>query len=672
MSWAAKYRPRTFEDVLGQPRAVELLGRLAVDPAPSSVVIYGPTGAGKTTLARIYAQARLCEAPTTSGSPCLACSACASIDQGRQREFRLYPPNLQNAEELQRIVSEIQRYGPISADRRVFLFDEVAKLGTRLETLYGELEEPSHGSTYIFTLLDLACIPEPAQDRLIKIELESARPHSNAENLRRVCEREAAVYDPEALLLLSQASGSYRRSIENLETVAREGAVTVDAVFAHVISARTRWLVDYFNALADGDLSAQLDACASAKLTPGEQVEGMQNALSELKIKEIGIGRNANGRRIALISHGDRKQILKFAEQLSRQSGQDLAGLWDDVMAFWASPPQPLNAASLRLHFIRFHSLVRGEVSGRPSNTPPILGRPGRDRGARRPVRRPPRAAAHGRDRFLDLQQTTALYEAASFALQRYWAPFNCRLEVTWGQGRSEARQAAPDEFLRRLHMRFDEWGVGETDGFARLSLSERSASGALVTVVVGHVPERHLERLQTWVDAQAQQGRWGAHFAIDARAIASAAQKLERHWDLMRGLWRGLSPAIAADDARALIDVLGVPPRKRRAAGVVPGRRYSTSSNIGSGAIARAIADGFPFVSGFRQGDWDQIYAGRERQVYDDWRRELDVRQQEAAWFGRAAGADSALSMAAQSRAQQRRAAASAPSELPPEMQLS
>lgn len=667
MSWAAKYRPRRFEDVLGQPGAVSTLAKLVHEPAAGSVVLHGPTGAGKTTLARIYAQARMCDAPLASGSPCLRCETCTLVERGHQRELRLYQPNMQNAEELQRIVDEIQLYAPMSARRRVFLFDEAAKLGTRLETLYGELEEPSHGSTYIFTLLDLSFLPEPAQGRLIKVEVNAASADANVENLSRVCRAEELEYDPEALLLLAEASRSFRECVQNLEAVARHGPVTTDAVHALVVAARTRWVVKYFDALARADLPSQLEAFAKSELTAPEQLAALQTLLADLKLKELGPVRSPQAQRLTLLSPSERERVTAFAHELARQSGQDLASLWDGVMGFWANLPASVTEASLRLHQLRFHDLVHGAVS--PATTPQSL--PVRTTtGAMlcRPSRRASatfRTALTERGAFLDFDEARRLYEAASFSLQRYWAPFNCQIEITWQvDGVSSASRA--EEFLRRLGMRLAEWGVAESNGFARISLSE-SADTFERTVIVGHVPERHSARLETWMLRQAASSRWKADFQLETRTPAAWTHQLERHWDLMRRLWRGLDPSICVDDSQALIDLLGVPPRKRRAAGVVEGRRFTASAPLGAVAQATAIDHGLRFYSAFRQQTWDTIFNGHERAVHEAFCAESAARVQEAARFAELAGASAALATAARARAAKRRSEVLSTTAAPP-----
>ena len=84
-SLAQKYRATVFEEVLGQGDVVGWCRRQVLSDKGRSLVICGPTGTGKTTVARLYGRALLCEHPiATSGSPCRTCSACEIFERGQR------------------------------------------------------------------------------------------------------------------------------------------------------------------------------------------------------------------------------------------------------------------------------------------------------------------------------------------------------------------------------------------------------------------------------------------------------------------------------------------------------------------------------------------------------------------------------------------------------------
>ena len=117
---AEKYRPRNFDEVFGQSVPVRYL-RSIVGRRPRSVIISGPYGSGKTTLARIYAKAALCERLTKTGNPCDECDYCTRFDSEVDCA-------LTSGIEKIREIAEVLRLPPMWAKRRVVVLDEVQGL----------------------------------------------------------------------------------------------------------------------------------------------------------------------------------------------------------------------------------------------------------------------------------------------------------------------------------------------------------------------------------------------------------------------------------------------------------------------------------------------------------------------------------------------------------------
>lgn len=127
MSLDTKYRPKSFDDVLGQDGIITILRRYIVTGRSlhQSYLFAGPFGSGKTTLGRIMARALMCETPKVNGDPCDVCPSCVSIlETGNSMDFiEVDAATNSGKADVQKITEEIQ-YSTFAGRRRIYLFDE--------------------------------------------------------------------------------------------------------------------------------------------------------------------------------------------------------------------------------------------------------------------------------------------------------------------------------------------------------------------------------------------------------------------------------------------------------------------------------------------------------------------------------------------------------------------
>lgn len=140
MSLDIKYRPQTYEDMLGQENSIKILKRMVVEKKgfQQSYLFSGPYGSGKTTMGRILARALMCENPTPEGAPCDKCTTCRSmLELGTAMSFTEVDAATNSGKaEIQRIIEEIQ-YDTFSGNRHLYLFDECFTEDTLLLTPAG-------------------------------------------------------------------------------------------------------------------------------------------------------------------------------------------------------------------------------------------------------------------------------------------------------------------------------------------------------------------------------------------------------------------------------------------------------------------------------------------------------------------------------------------------------
>jgi DNA polymerase III subunit gamma/tau len=660
--WAQIYRPRTFEAVHGQAAAVEALSNLIRTGDHRSVVISGPTGAGKTTLARVYAQALVCKTPQPSGSPCRTCVSCRQFEVGTYYDFRDFPPRRGGVDDIRELVADTLAVTPRQGPRHVVLFDEAAGLSPAAHGVLNEtLDSLVFPTVFIFTLINAGDLSEPLTDRMAAIELAEADPGAGVAYLRSICQAEQVDAEDEALGLIAGATASFREAIRDLQTLAGMGPVTVDSVRRNVLGPRFGWLTRYFDALIAADLDGELHALQGAQLRVERQADLILAFINALKLGFIRQARATAVRRFTAVADEDCVRLLKAFEPLAANAGLSLGGLWDEVMRFWSFLPERLTPEVLQAHTIRFHDLIHPAEPG--------AGAAGglADKAVRTALPAGP-AAPHPRQRirtgrprtsgrldYLTFGQTAALYEAATFALQADWAPFNMTVRLDWCARPArddEALSSAASDLTHQLQLRLEAWGYGDLGGFHRVLIHQRDRAGKLFTMFAGHVPDRHVVAALDWLDDPAHAERWGVDIDATIDAVPSKRpQAVQHHWALMRGLWRGVDPAISVDKANALVDILEIAPNRRRPAGLVRCRRFSISDGLGVSARRKAAVRLFPHFSVFAARRWDKLYAGWESAENRYRQHQLEFEQSKEAALKARFGTDGPLAAAARAR---------------------
>ena len=271
---ARKYRPRTFEDLIGQEAMVRTLanafstGRIA-----HAFMLTGVRGVGKTTTARLLARALNYETDTVKG-PSVDLTTegyhCRAIIEGRHMDV-LEPDaaSRTKVEEMRELLDGV-RYAPVEARYKVYIIDEVHMLSTAaFNALLKTLEEPPPHAKFIFATTEIRKVPVTILSRCQRFDLRRVEPDVLVKHFDRISAKEGARIEMDALALIARAAeGSVRDGLSLLDqaivqtergqtvtsTVVRDMLGLADrsqtiALYEHVMAGKTKEALEGFRAL---------------------------------------------------------------------------------------------------------------------------------------------------------------------------------------------------------------------------------------------------------------------------------------------------------------------------------------------------------------------------------------------------------------------------------------
>ena len=270
---ARKYRPATFEHMIGQEALVQTLSNaIALGRLAHAFILTGVRGVGKTSTARILAKGLNCEGPDGTGeptmSPCGQCGPCTDINDGRHIDVLEMDAASNTGVDDVRDIIDGAAYRPVSARFKIYIIDEVHMLSrSAFNALLKTLEEPPDNVKFIFATTEIRKVPVTILSRCQRFDLRRVPVDVMSDHLAAISEKEGIKASRDVLVHIAKASeGSVRDALSLLDQAAAMSAddIPEQAVLDMLGQANADLILNMLQACLDGNTAEALALYSTA------------------------------------------------------------------------------------------------------------------------------------------------------------------------------------------------------------------------------------------------------------------------------------------------------------------------------------------------------------------------------------------------------------------------
>ena len=317
---ARKWRPRRFEELVGQPHVVQALANSLADNRLHHAYLFtGTRGIGKTTVARLLAKALNCEKGIVA-EPCGVCTACTAIDEGRFVDLiEVDAASRTKVDDTREMLDNVQ-YAPTRGRFKVYLIDEVHMLSNHsFNALLKTLEEPPPHVKFLLATTDPQKLPVTVLSRCLQFNLKRFSVAQIQAQLEKICRAESIAFDAAGLKAIARsAAGSMRDGLSLLDqSIAFGGGKVEGPLVAAMLGSIDRGhVLRLLAALAKQDgaaLLAEVEKLDESAPDYGAALDEMLEALQRIAVLQLVGGRSDDEEFAA---------VAPFVEQFSQEDAQ--------------------------------------------------------------------------------------------------------------------------------------------------------------------------------------------------------------------------------------------------------------------------------------------------------------------------------------------------------------